>query len=345
MGYYVTAKQRLLAFVLVSIMMAAPWAAMPSAHHDTIILDSRDELQQVNQLTQQFPVADGFTYTNLSQSPVTGVTTLERPSISWSATTGFGLTNLRTGACSAYLPATDEVFLIGGRIDGDPTQTGDESATKTVEIFDVNNQEWTPAVEELKEEQQYHKCAVVDNKIYAIGDHHPFETPSVESTGVVQVYDPSNGNWSYGTSMPATKSVGLAGVASQNGMIYVAGGVSLKDRSDATDRLMRYDPVNDSWTEMANMNHTRHSFELVSLRGKLIAYGGVAEFFDPVANTTVEKETNLTEAYDPVTDSWTQLPNATHAMSAYAAAVYNDEIVIVGGYSLSGWQASMNDKT
>ena len=345
MGYHVTAKQRLLAFVLVSIMMAAPWAAMPSAHHDTIILDSREELQQVNQLTQQFPVADGFTYTNLSQSPVTGVTTLERPSISWSATSGFGLTNLRTGACSAYLPATDEVFLIGGRIDGDPTQTGDESATKTVEIFDVSNQEWTPAVEELKEEQQYHKCAVVDNKIYAIGDHHPFETPSVESTGVVQVYDPSNGNWSYGTSMPATKSVGLAGVASQNGMIYVAGGVSLKDRSDATDRLMRYDPVNDSWTEMANMNHTRHSFELVSLRGKLIAYGGVAEFFDPVANTTVEKETNLTEAYDPVTDSWTQLPNATHAMSAYAAAVYNDEIVIVGGYSLSGWQASMNDKT
>ena len=345
MGYHVTGKQRALALVLVSIMLAAPWGSMPLAFEDTVPLEDRDHPQPVNQLTQLFPVADGFTYTNLSQSPNSGITTLERPSISWSATSGFGLTNLRTGACSAYLPATDEVFLIGGRIDGDPTQTGDESPTKTVEIFDVANQEWTPAVEELKEEQQYHKCAVVDNKIYAIGDHHPYETPSVQATGVVQVYDPANGNWSYGTSMPATKSVGLAGVASQNGMIYVAGGVSLKDRSDATDRLMRYDPVNDTWTEMATMNHTRHSFELVSFRGKLIAYGGVAEFFDPIANTTVEGETNLTESYDPITDSWTQLPNATHAMSAYAAAVYNDEIVIVGGYSISGWQASLNDKT
>lgn len=246
MGYHVTGKQRALALVLVSIMLAAPWGGMPLASEDTVPLEDRDHPQPVNQLTQLFPVADGFTYTNLSQSPNSGITTLERPSISWSATSGFGLTNLRTGACSAYLPATDEVFLIGGRIDGDPTQTGDESPTKTVEIFDVANQEWTPAVEELKEEQQYHKCAVVDNKIYAIGDHHPYETPSVQATGVVQVYDPSNGNWSYGTSMPATKSVGLAGVASQNGMIYVAGGVSLKDRSDATDRLMRYDPVNDT---------------------------------------------------------------------------------------------------
>ena len=345
MGYPITAKQRHLAFVLVSIMIAAPWGAMPFATDEKTSLEFGEETQHVNQLTQQFPVANGFTYTNLSQSPITGITTLERPSISWSATSGFGLTNMRTGACSAYLPATDEVFLIGGRIDGDPTQTGDEAPTKTVEVFDVANQEWTPAVEELKEEQQYHKCTVVDNKIYAIGDYHPFETPSVEATGVVQVYDPNNGNWSYGTSMPATKSVGLAGVASQGGMIYVAGGVSLKDRSDATDRLMRYDPVNDLWTEMTSMNHTRHSFELVSFRGKLIAYGGVAEFFDPIANTTVEEETNLTEAYDPVTDSWSQLPNATHAMSAYAAAVYNDEIVIIGGYSLSGWQASLNDKT
>ncbi len=232
MGYLVTSKQRALALMLVSLMVVAPWGALPVAKDGPDSLDLQREPTAVSQLTQSFPVANGFTYTNLSQSPHTGITTLERPSISWSATSGFGLTNLRTGACSAYLPATDEVFLIGGRIDGDPTQTGDESPTKTVEIFDVGNQEWTPAIEELKEEQQYHKCAVVNNKIYTIGDHHPFATPSVQATGVVQVYDPSNGNWSYGTSMPAAKSVGLAGVEAQGGMIYVAGGVSLKDRSD-----------------------------------------------------------------------------------------------------------------
>ena len=59
--------------------------------------------------------------------------------------------------------------------------------------------------------------------------------------------------------MPYNQSVGLAGVTSLNGMVYVAGGVSAKDRSDSTDRLLRYDPVNDSWTQMANMNNQRYS--------------------------------------------------------------------------------------
>ena len=93
------------------------------------------------------------------------------------------------------------------------------------------------------------------------------------------------------------------------------------------------------------MNHQRHSFDLVSFRGKLIAYGGFALFFDPIANTTVETETNLTEAYDPITDTWTQLPNATHALSSYAATVLNDEIIIHGGYEISGWTSTPNDKT
>ena len=187
-----------------------------------------------------------------------------------------------------------------------------------------------PSNELLKETQQYHGCAVIGDKIYAVGDHHPFSNPAVEAAGLVQVYDATAGNWSYGTSMPGNQSVGLAGVASQDGMLYVAGGVSSEDRSDSTDRLLRYDPVNDTWTQLADMNNRRHSFELVSFRGKLIAYGGVAVFFDPAANTTVEQETNLTEAYDPITNSWSQLPNATHAFSSYAATVFNDEIIIHG---------------
>ena len=256
-----------------------------------------------------------------------------------------GLSQLRTGACSAYVPSTNEVLLIGGRVDVDPSQTGDEANTKSVDVFDVANKTWNPAVEQMKEEQQYHGCAVVGDKVYAIGDHHPFSNPAIEATGLVQVYDASAGNWRNGTSMPGNQSVGLAGVASQDGMIYVAGGVVSDDRSDSTARMLRYDPVNDTWTQLADMNNRRHSFDLVSFRGKLIAYGGVAVFFDPIANTTVEEETNLTEAYDPVTNTWTQLPNATHKFSAYAAEVFNDEIIIHGGYEASGWMSTASDKT
>lgn len=333
------------ALLLVMMMLAMVW--LPGVQHpereDALVPEQ--PVQETIRTSQSFPTSQGFSLTNLSLSPTTGLTTLTRPSMSWTVPGGFGLTSLRTGACSVYLPSTNEVFLIGGRVDVDPTQTGDESMTKGVEIFDMTNKTWSPSLEELKQVQQYHKCAVAGGKIYAIGDYYPFASPSQEASGLVQVFDPAAGNWSYGTSMPGNRSVGLAGVAEHGGMIYVAGGVTAQDRSDVTDNLLRYDPTNDTWTEMASMNNPRHSFELVSFKGKLIAYGGVAQYFDPTSNTTVEGDTNLTEAYDPITDTWSQLPNATRKLSAYAAAVYNDEIVIHGGYTQAGWQGTANDKT
>ncbi len=338
-------NQTLSMALMLLLLMASPWMGVIEPAPPALNLEEQTDVEATIESSTVFPKANGFTYTNLSQSPTTSLTTLTRPSISWTSTLGQGLSALRTGGCMAYLPSTNEVFFIGGRTDADPLQTGDESATKLVEVFDVVNKTWMPTMEQLEEEQQYHKCAVANNKIYAIGDYYPAATPSIRSTGLVQVYDPNAGNWSYGTSMPANRSVGLSGVAEHNGMIYVAGGVSLKDRSDSTDRLLRYDPLNDSWTQLQSMNNRRHSFDLVSFRGKLIAFGGVAVFFDPVANTTVERETNLTEAYDPITNTWSQLPNASHAFSAYSSAVFNDEIVIFGGYSQLGWQGTANDKT
>ena len=209
--------------LVVLSMLAVAWTPVFSSPEALVLENEEPDVEQTALITDRFAVSNGFTHINMTTSPSTGLTELERPPISWTATTGIGLTQMRTGACSAYLPSTNEVFLIGGRIDIDPSQTGDEANTNTVEIFDLVNKTWEPAAEQLKETQQYHKCAVVDDTIYAIGDHHPFSSPSVEATGVVQVYDAEDGNWSYGTSMPGNQSVGLAGVTSHNGMIYVFG--------------------------------------------------------------------------------------------------------------------------
>jgi N-acetylneuraminic acid mutarotase len=333
------------ALLLTTMILTVSWLPTLSDEAPSAKMEEPEPVSDTVLNTQTFTTTQGFSLVNLTLDPVTGLTTLKRPSMSWITPGGMGLASLRTGACSAYLPSTNEVFLIGGRVDVDPTQTGDEASTKMVEIFDVANKTWAPSTQDLKQVQQYHGCAVAGGKIYAVGDYYPFASPSMQSSGLVQVYDPAQGNWSYGTSMPGNRSVGLAGVAEHGGMIYVAGGVTAQDRSDVTDRLMRYDPNNDTWTQLASMNNRRHSFDLVSFKGKLIAYGGVATYFDPQANTTVEGDSNLTEAYDPITNTWTQLPNATHHMSAYAAEVYNDEIIIHGGYEQVSWQGTANDKT
>lgn len=57
----------------------------------------------------------------------------------------------------------------------------------------------------------------------------------------------------------------------------------------------RYDPIQNSWERLADMNERRGSFALVVLDGKLFAIGGDK---DSLVNT------GSVEVYCPVTDSW-----------------------------------------
>ena len=129
--------------LIVALMASVPWTPLLANDGQPPTLDDPImEPRETVQITNQFATSNGFTHTNLTQSATTGLTQLSRPQVSWTATNGFGLMSARTGACSAYLPATNEVFLIGGRIDVDPAQTGDEANTDSVEIFDMVNKTW-----------------------------------------------------------------------------------------------------------------------------------------------------------------------------------------------------------
>ena len=334
-----------MALVLAGLMVLCPWLSLSGYNDEKTELFHEHHEEHTNELLNSFTTSEGFIHTNMTTS-LTGVTGLKRPDISWTSPSGMGSLLLpRAGGCSGYLPSLDQVYFAGGRGDPNPLQTGDEAPSNAVDIFYNSNKTWWPSPNSLTQTQEYHGCATVNNKIYMIGDFHPGSNPSVDSEGLMQVFDPNTGNWSLGTNMPTGSKVGLAGVESHNNMIYVAGGVSKPDLTDVTDRLMRYDPVNNNWTQLASMNHPRHSFQLISFQGKLIAYGGIALFFDPVANTTVYQETNLTEAYDPLTNSWTQLINSSKKLVAYSADVFNEEIIIHGGYQANGWQITKSDKT
>ena len=119
--------------LIVAVMASVPlMPLLVNQGQETLLEDPILLPQETVQITSQFATSNGFTHTNLTQSPASGLTQLERPQVSWTATSGFGLMSMRTGACSAYLPSTNEVFLIGGRVDIDPSQTGDEANTKSV---------------------------------------------------------------------------------------------------------------------------------------------------------------------------------------------------------------------
>ena len=143
-----------LSLLIVGLMASMSWMPVLTNTQETEAMDDQHAtVSNTVQVTDRFATSAGFTHTNLTASPSTGLTELERPPVSWTATTGMGLMAMRTGACSAYLPSTNEVYLIGGRVDVDPSQTGDEGSTKSVEIFDMVNKSWVPSVEEMEEEQ------------------------------------------------------------------------------------------------------------------------------------------------------------------------------------------------
>ena len=142
--------------------------------HDAPSLEPEERGQDHIVASQQnFATNLGFTHDNLTVDSVTGQTVLDRPPITWAGPNGTGISNPRAGACAAYLPSTNQVHYIGGRADPDPSQSGDEASTGMVEIYDVGTNTWTPSAESLKQAQQYIKCAVLGEKIYVVGDHHP----------------------------------------------------------------------------------------------------------------------------------------------------------------------------
>jgi hypothetical protein len=109
-------------------------------------------------------------------------------------------------------------------------------------------------------------------------------------------------------------------------MIYVTGGSS---DDSVYDTLYKYDPVNDSWTQLESMISPRGFHGTTVLDGKIYVYGGhdETEFLDS------------TEVYDPQTDTWTALAPMKNKRYDFASVSYDDKLYAFGGNSLDFWSS------
>lgn len=83
----------------------------------------------------------------------------------------------------------------------------------------------------------------------------------------------------------------VPGVATLNGRIYVVGG---EQESAVLACGECYDPEENKWTKIADMNHPRCEFGLCSLDGYLYAMGG---WLGGSISCSIER-------YDPQLDRW-----------------------------------------
>jgi hypothetical protein len=80
-----------------------------------------------------FNESQGFSLSNVTVDSATGKVVLQRPTIAWQSVTNGSLIFERAGACSVHVETINEILLMGGRIDPDPTQNGDETSSNFVE--------------------------------------------------------------------------------------------------------------------------------------------------------------------------------------------------------------------
>ncbi|XP_071315256.1 kelch-like protein 33 [Trachinotus anak] len=114
------------------------------------------------------------------------------------------------------------------------------------------------------------------------------------------------------------------GVAAMEGRLYVFGGCYFYAKDNIMKSVYSYDPVQDSWKRLADMQEFRSNFSVVEHEKHLYAIGG-----DKEINTNVDS----VEMYNPDTDSWSFVHPLDQALSGYAVSAVDGGIFISGGFN------------
>ncbi len=169
-----------------------------------------------------------------------------------------------------------------------------------------------------------HVVGTVNNKIYAIGGLN-----GGHSIKTVEEYNPATDTWTTKASMPTARWGHAAGVV--NGKIYVIGGYNEGGYySDITvSTVEEYDPAIDTWTTKAPMPTARWGHAAGVVNGKIYIISGAKGWGTGAPIDVYE----ITEVYDPITDTWTTKASIPTPRYNLSCRVVNEKIYAIGGSS------------
>jgi hypothetical protein len=158
----------------------------------------------------------------------------------------------------------------------------------------------------------YLGVAMVNHTIYAI------------HLSLNAAYDTVNDTWVTETTIPDSSSQGPFAVAACQGKIYCMGGMPI-GFSGASNVNMVYDPATDSWETKAAMPTARYGIQAQVVNDKIYLIGGQRLLGYGLGYERL----NVTEIYDPVTDTWST-GSAMPILDDAVTAVVDDKIYVFG---------------
>ena len=166
----------------------------------------------------------------------------------------------------------------------------------------------------------------VGNRFYMLGGRE---------TNKVNIYDPITDIWEEGTSAPI--NIHHYQAVEYQGLVYVMGAFTGDFPNDIPiSTIYIYDPVMDEWTVGPEIPVARRrgGAGCAVYKGKIYLSGGIV-------NGHIDGTVNWLDEYDPVTNTWTILPDASNLRDHCKAAIYEDKLYMVGG-SRTGFNGNLN---
>lgn len=178
-----------------------------------------------------------------------------------------------------------------------------------VETVRATEDSWT-TLEPLPVARAGFKATAVNEKIYVMKLNITYE---------FNLY-----SWSTKTSMP-TPRIDF-GIAAYQNMVYCIGGRTSSGPSAANEV---YDPVSDSWESKAALPTPRHGLDANVVNGKIYLISGLIPLHPDIPNSWYYECTNVTELYNPATDTWTTKAPIPNGVPYYASGVVDNKIYVV----------------
>lgn len=151
------------------------------------------------------------------------------------------------------------------------------------------------------------------------------------ATDAVWAYDPAVGSWQARAPLP--EKIGALGAAAVGDRIYAVGGARERLSGPVSGAVWAYDPAADAWEERASLRTPREHLAVVAGGEKVYALGGRANRSDAPGIAA------MVEEYDPVGDSWTQLPGLPTPRAGLAGAYLDGLVIVLGGETFETFNA------
>lgn len=126
-------------------------------------------------------------------------------------------------------------------------------------------------------------------------------------------------SWSSTTPMPTARSEIAA--AESEGIIYVAGGLTLLGTSDAFES---HDPGDGTWSALAPLPQSLNHLALASANGLVYATGGYR-------SVTMRPDVKGVWRYTPSSNQWAQVADMPGPRGAHAMVAQGGKLYVVGG--------------